>query len=151
MVHLLVVGDGIWMKKYQRIALQSGMSSQIHYLGATAQENLAAYYRAAFVTVLPSQVQESFGLGLIESLTCDTPVIASDLPGVRMLVDHGSDGFLVAPGGIDDLTRTLAEMLNLSGAARQEMGKSGRQKVVERYDWNLAGIRLENLYHQVLN
>jgi glycosyltransferase involved in cell wall biosynthesis len=93
---------------------------------------------------------EAFGLVLIESLACGTPVIASDLPGVRTVVADGRDGLLVPPTDADALAAALGLMLALPPEARQAMGAAGRAKVVERYDWRVIGARLEAIYQETL-
>jgi glycosyltransferase involved in cell wall biosynthesis len=105
----------------------------------------------ADVTVLPSTTMgEAFGLVLVESLACGTPVIASALPGVRTVVDHSTDGLLVQPGNVSDLANSLHTMLTMPTEQRHHMGMLGRHKVVTRYAWHRIGTLLETLYAEVL-
>lgn len=103
------------------------------------------------MTVLPSSPPESFGLVLVESMACGTPVIASDIPGVRTVVDHGKDGFLVEAGNVDALAAQLQRFFALDAAARQAMGAAGREKVAQTYRWQQIGRRLARLYEDVLH
>ena len=57
-------------------------------------ELLSTYYRAADVCLVPSR-SESFGLVALEAAACGTPVVASDVGGLRSLIDHGRTGYLV--------------------------------------------------------
>lgn len=149
---LLIVGDGNLRTTFERQAQRLGIGERVRFLGARAPHELPVLYSAADVTVLPSTGVESFGLVVLESLACATPVIASALPGVRTLIEGRGevDGRLVAPGDRDALTRALTELLGDPACARR-MGWRGRQKVVASYDWNVVGNRLEQLYREVLS
>jgi glycosyltransferase involved in cell wall biosynthesis len=93
---------------------------------------LRALYRAAAVTVLPSTTrEEAFGIVLIESMASGTPVIASDLPGVRTVPD-GATGRLVPPGDPTALRHAVAGMIG-DPAALAEMGRAARGRAVARY------------------
>jgi glycosyltransferase involved in cell wall biosynthesis len=112
---------------------------------------LPRYYRLAATTVLPSTTMgEAFGLVLVESLASGTPVVATDLPGVRTVVEHGSDGLLVAPGNPAALAGAIGRLTRYA-TMREVMGMRGRAKVEGRYHWALIGRRLETLYAQVLD
>jgi D-inositol-3-phosphate glycosyltransferase len=92
---------------------------------------------------------EAFGLVLVESMACGTPVIASRLPGVREVVGDGTDGLLVEPSNPADLTNAIASLLGDSDR-RLQFGSAGRQKVEQIYDWRRIGQRLEQIYIETL-
>ena len=149
-VHCVLAGDGDQKLAYERLAASLDLKDRVHFMGRVDHEDLPNLYTAADVLVLPSTLQESFGMVLIESLACGTPVIASRLPGVRTVVDDGVDGFLVNPGDPDDLGDKLERLLALPPAARLAMGAAGRRKVVAKYAWEPIGQLLEALYLQVM-
>lgn len=151
-VALIIVGAGDLRSSYQQRTAQLGLAEQVYFPGYVPDAELPDYYRLADVTILPSTTTgEAFGLVLLESLACGTPVIASNLPGVRTVVDEGRDGVLVEPGDVAALAGKLQFMLALPASERQEMGCAGRHKVEERYAWEKIGVRLEALYRQVLD
>jgi len=78
-------------------------------------------------------------------MACGKPVIASDLPGVRTVVDNGVNGFLVKPRDCDDLTTKMRYLLE-NDEVRESFGKAGRRKVEEKYSWEKIGKDLEKLY-----
>jgi glycosyltransferase involved in cell wall biosynthesis len=144
---LIVAGAGDRRDDYRRLARQLGLGRRAVFPGYAPDDRLPDYYRLADVTVLPSTTAgEAFGLVLLESLACATPVIASNLPGVRAVVADGIDGFLVAPGDAADLAARLDQLLGLPEAARRALGAAGRRKVAARYSWERVGDILEALY-----
>jgi glycosyltransferase involved in cell wall biosynthesis len=151
-VHIkaVIVGDGDLRSMYESAAASLGLAGRVHFAGRIGDQQLRDYYRLADVTVLPSiTMGEAFGLVLLESLASATPVIASNLPGVRTVVDQGVDGLLMPPGDPAALTAAIRQIL-ANEPARQAMGWRGRAKVEAQYDWHRIGGRLEDLYRELL-
>lgn len=141
-VKLLVAGDGDTRSHYEAIAAELGLAERAVFLGGIDHSALPRIYAAADLVVLPSQLQESFGLVLIEAMACGKPVVASNLPGVRSVVSDGRDGLLVRPGDVDELVAKLQMLLD-NHTRRREMGEQGRKKVEQRYSWPQVVVQLE--------
>lgn len=83
------------------------------FLGSLTPAQQTAFYRLCEVTVLPSiNSTESYGLVQVESMACGTPVIASDLPGVRVPVQMTSMGRLFPPASAPALADALIDVLD---------------------------------------
>ena len=95
-------------------------------LGALSQEELARWYRAADLLVLPSH-SEGSPLVVMEALACGTPVLATRVGGVPELIEPGTTGELVNPGQPGVLAEGLRELL-ASPAVLEGMRKSIREK-----------------------
>jgi glycosyltransferase involved in cell wall biosynthesis len=146
---LLVIGDGELRRAYEEISRDLGVASRTVFAGAIPQLRLPPYYRCADLTVLPSSPPESFGLVLIESLACGTPVVASNIPGVRAVVTNGEDGLLAEPGDVHDLAKKVGRLLDDPKRCR-EMGRRGRRNVLRCYTWTrIAGLLIQ-VYEGVL-
>lgn len=148
-IRLLVAGDGELRAGYEREARGLGIGDRTSFAGKIDHDNLPAFYRSSHVTVLPSTPPESFGLVLIESMACGTPVVASRIPGVRTVVEDGLDGLLVDSADPQALASAIDAVI-AGDERRREMGRRGRDKVVARYAWDKIGARLEAIYAQVL-
>lgn len=148
-LHVLVVGDGDQMPEYQRLAENLGLTWRVHFLGSVDHQILPRVYAAADVVILPSELQESFGLVLIEGMACGKPVIASKLPGARTVVDDGQDGLLVRPSSVDDLADKIQALLG-DPRRRREMGEQGRAKVEAKYAWPRIIPKLVRVYEDAL-
>jgi glycosyltransferase involved in cell wall biosynthesis len=146
-----IVGDGDMRAEYERRARELGLDNRVTFTGRLSDDDLRSRYQAADVTVLPSTTMgEAFGLVLVESMACGTPVIASDLPGVRSVVANGVDGYLTPPGDVVSLVASIQRMFELPIDRRMEMGMAGRRKVEQFYSWDRIGDRLEAIYIDVL-
>ncbi|MDO8599399.1 MAG: glycosyltransferase family 4 protein [bacterium] len=134
-VYLRVVGDGDLRSVYEQQTRALGIADRVEFLGSVPDSDLPSVYQNAGVLVLPSTARsEAFGVVLLEAMSSGLPVITSDLPGVRTVVDHGRTGYLVPindPGALAE--RILALAADPKRVAR--MGTMGRARVLERYQW----------------
>jgi glycosyltransferase involved in cell wall biosynthesis len=141
---LLIVGDGPLRLPLRQLAGRLGVDA--HFLGRVPDSELPALYRGARLTVLPSvNKQEAFGIALIESMACGTPVLASALPGVKEVADVG--GLTAPPGDVDALAAQLATALEPGRLAR---GAALSAKVGRLYSWDAVTDRLLEVYAEVL-
>ena len=91
---------------------------------------------------------EAFGLVLVEAMATGKPVIASDLPGVRTVVNNGKDGFLVEPKNVEDLTLKIQYLLE-NEEVRKKFGSEGKKKVEEKYSWDKIAWKLAKIYSNI--
>lgn len=83
------------------------------FLGVLPPDEMAVFFQLSEVTVLPSlNSTESFGLVQVESMACGTPVVAADLPGVRVPVRETGAGLVVPPGNAGALAQALIKILD---------------------------------------
>lgn len=148
-MHLLVIGDGELRSNYEMLATSLGIAENVVFAGKIHHHELGAYYAAADFVVLPSTPPESFGMVLIEAAACGKAVIASDIPGVRSVVDDGVTGLLASPDDLSDLAHKIECLLNDPIKCR-EYGANGLIKARTHYTWQLAAQKLEALYRDVL-
>lgn len=146
---LMIVGGGDMMQHYQELAAENQITDRVIFTGKIMHDDLPSYYAASDMLVLPSVPPESFGMVLIEAGACSRPVIASNIPGVRSVVQDQVDGFLVKPADEDDLVEKISTLI-ADANLRQQMGLAGHQKVVAKYAWPTVVSKLEEVYQQVV-
>jgi glycosyltransferase involved in cell wall biosynthesis len=105
----------------------------IDYLGEAT--DVRAFIGNADCVVLPSY-REGVPRTLMEASAMGRPIVATDVPGCREVVENGVTGFLCEVKDPDSLTQQLERMLLASHAARAEMGAAGRAKVTREFDEN---------------
>ncbi len=103
----------------------------IEYLGAAS--DVRPHIAAADCVVLPSY-REGTSRVLLEAAAMARPLVATDVPGCREVVDEGVNGFLCKARDSDDLARAMEKIAAIGPAGRAAMGKAGRQKVVCEFD-----------------
>ena len=78
--------------------------------------------------VLPSY-REGLSRVLLETASMAKPIITTNVPGCKEVVDHGVNGYLCKPRNINDLVSKMELMINLSDEKRKIMGENGRKKL----------------------
>ncbi len=143
----VIVGRG---EEGERLkALAKDLGDRITFCGHVSRQALLRLYRTSTVLVLPSFTRlEAFGVVLLEAMASETPVIASRIPGVEDVVGDG--GMLVKPRDPLELARAITNMLDDPKKART-MGKNGRRRVEQNYDWKVVARQVVDVYKDVLD
>jgi glycosyltransferase involved in cell wall biosynthesis len=150
---VLVVGpyqNVVGEERYARrvMALVEPLQEHWSFLGVISPAEMTAFFQESEVTVLPSlNSTESFGMVQVESLVCNTPVIASDLPGVRVPVSQTGSGLVVPVADAEALAQAILNVLEDPDRYRGEPEALTRLStpaaVAEEYEkiFELAGDR----------
>jgi D-inositol-3-phosphate glycosyltransferase len=124
-----------------------GLEPQTIFTGRVSQEDLPSYYAAADVCVVPSYY-EPFGLVAIEAMAAGTPVIASEVGGLRHTVVHNRTGLLVPPRNVEALGAALGEILS-QPEKLQSLGRAGREWVESRFSSGAVAGQVLSLYQSL--
>jgi glycosyltransferase involved in cell wall biosynthesis len=109
--HLDVLGEENYARKLEPLIQRLG--NHWTFLGILPSDEWAVFFHEAEVTVLPSiNSTEAFGMVQIESMTSGTPVIATDLPGIRQPILITGMGIIVPPRSSDALAQALITILD---------------------------------------
>lgn len=120
---LLLAGDGPARADLVDLARELGIAHRVCFLGAVRQQDLLHLYRHARIVVLPSR-REGFGLTLAEAGASGAVRVATNIPGVREIIEHGVTGFLAEPESPKSLADTLWQALSLSPERRRRIQRS---------------------------
>lgn len=143
-VHLVRVG-GPFTADQEQMTRDLGLADRISVLPRLDDRLLAAVYRRATLTVLPSD-REGFGLPVIEALACGAPVLASDLPALREV--GGPAAAFCAPGDREAWARN-ARSLILERTERRDQFATRRARGVVwagRFTWARFAAELTGVY-----
>ncbi|MHB1261991.1 MAG: glycosyltransferase family 4 protein [Thermoplasmatota archaeon] len=140
---LYIVGEGPAGPALR--AQAKALRLDVQFLGRVPDEQLPPLYRGARLTVLPSiNAQECFGISVVESMACGTPVVASRLPGVAEVASMG--GLLADPGDPVSLARHLKGALTPGVLPK---GRALASLAHATYSWDAVTDRLEAVYREI--
>lgn len=140
---LVVAGSGFDSESVMNSA-SPGLRDSITVAGYVSNEELPAYYAAADLFCAPALGGESFGIVLLESNACGTPVVASDIPGYSAVVRQTGGGVLFKRGDPESLAAALIDLL-ADDRKRRKLAEAGLENVQE-YSWERLAGRLESVY-----
>ena len=141
---LVVVGDGPLWKHYQRVARGH---PDITFVGAVLRER-PSYYAHSTVYACPT-TRASFGVTLLESMACETPIVCSDILGFRDVVKHEREALMVPRGDVGALADALVRLLEDETLCAR-LGKRGR-RAAEQYAWPRVTAAVLDVYTAVLS
>ncbi len=117
------------------------------FLGILQQSEFAAFFKLCDVTVLPSlNSTESFGMVQVESMLSGTPVVASDLPGVRQPTQTTGMGLTFPPGDADKLAAALLQVLRNPADYTRD-----RASVLAQYSSEVVSAKYENIFAKIIS
>lgn len=129
--------------KYKEI-LKTNKNTRIKYLGRS--NDVREEISQVDCIVNPSY-HEGMSNVLLEGAAMGKPLIASDIPGCKEIIDDGINGFLFEVKNVNDLENKIIKFINLSNEKKVNMGIQSRKKVVKEFDRKIV----VNEYMKVIN
>lgn len=125
--HFIIIGDGPEREFIQQRIASHGIASQVHLLGTRSdtQRLLAAMDLFALTSH-----NEANPVSILEALSCQVPVVATNVGSVKESVQEERTGCLVEPGNVAQFKDRVVSLLS-NPSLRQQYGEIGRQYVVE--------------------
>ena len=137
---LVIVGQGPEHKALITLAQQLGVAERTRFLNNMPQPQLSEHYSAADVLALGSQ-REGWPNVLLEAMACGTPVVATDVGGVREIVASAAAGRVVAERTVDAFAQGLQDLLAVPPDRTQTCAYAAS------FDWESIALR----YYDVLS
>jgi|GEM_PF-349848 len=111
------------------------------------EKELSLVYSALDIFILPS-LEDNLPNTILESLSCQTPIIAFDTGGIRDIVSQ-ENGILVEKSNTSSLSNAILELVN-NKKLREEKGKRGRELIVKNYQIETQAKRYLELYQELI-
>jgi glycosyltransferase involved in cell wall biosynthesis len=117
-------------------------SDTVVLTGLLSNDELLEFYSMIDVLVLPSvDPLESFGIVQVEALLCGTPVLATNLPGVRVVIEQTGFGRLVEPNNAEDLAKKIISIKeNPPEIDRGKLEQFGLERTINQYEQLFGGV-----------
>jgi phosphatidylinositol alpha-1,6-mannosyltransferase len=146
-ISLTIVGDGPHVVRLKTKALDLGISDSVRFAGRLDRESLRREFAGADAFVLPS-LWEGQGIVFLEAMASGLPIVATRIPGVEGMLEHGVNALLVPPRDPVTLAGAMLELAR-SRELRSRLSSEGLKRV-KRFDWNQLVGEVISLYASVL-
>jgi phosphoheptose isomerase len=130
------------------LAREKDVAEHVSFVGHRFGEDLRLYYSAADVFVT-TPWYEPFGITPLESMACGTPVVGSNVGGIKFTVRDGETGYLVEPHNPGALAERLAHLYQ-NPRLRSLIGAKAVNRVNDLFTWDRVANTLINLYQDIL-
>lgn len=134
-----------WLTKK---AIADNRLKNLIFIKKVDTQTLIELYSACDIFVFPS-FAESFGLVMVEAMSCERPAIGSKITSLSEIVEEGSTGLLFPPGNSKKLAESIALLLS-DPLLRKKMGQRARNRAVKFYDRRVMAEYSVNSYNKVL-
>lgn len=131
----------------QKLAARLGIADLVRFRPPVGQEELADWYRAASVLVMPSY-SESFGLVAVEAQACGTPVVAASVGGLPVAVRDGVSGFLIDGHDPGEYARALRRFVD--DPTRADRMGAAAARHARRFGWSATAATTVDVYTDAL-
>ncbi len=144
--HLLLVGSGgldihNCEPELREFVESSGLTQSVTFTGAV--NNVQTYLQVADIFVFPTK-RESFGLSLVEAMSCGLPAISTGVGGVADIVRDSENAIVVAPDSASELEGALRRLIGEPYLGRR-LGSAARQTVLNHYSTDSVADKYSKL------
>ncbi len=151
-VRYLIVGGGQDSDRLASLVRDLKVEENVFMTGKVPGGDLPRYYAACDVFVHPNRIEgvdlEGFGIVFLEAAATERVTIGGDSGGVPEAIAQNKTGLLVSGTDVNELASAM-ERLITSPQLREEMGKRGRQRVLEGFTWDAAAAKMAAALHEV--
>ncbi len=146
-IKLIVYGYGELKPKLEK--LSDSLHIDAGFPGFIKYEDVPEVINSMDIICIPSiDNSESFGVSAVEAMACERPLVVSNVDGLREVVIHEKTGLIVKKEDPEAIAVALLRLINDNSMAI-ELGKNGRKRVLEMYDWNDNVKHMLEIYEQI--
>lgn len=140
--HPLKIAGPVWgQEEYWKTKIKPHLSKNIAYQGMINQKQLVSLYQKAKALLMPTLLEESFGLVMAESMACGTPAIGFNRGAVPEVIKHNKTGFVV---------NNEKEMIEAVGKIDKIKREDCRQRVEKKFSLQVMVDGYEKIYQKIL-
>jgi glycosyltransferase involved in cell wall biosynthesis len=149
-IDLIVIGKPQPKGRVASALERLGLTDIVTTITGVSDEDLARLYGEAEIAIVPS-LYEGFSLPAIEAMSCAVPVVATTGGALPEVVGvSGETGLLVEPNNPDALVEAIGRLLD-DAPLRERLGAAGRQRVIDRFTWQVTARGTAACYDAILN
>lgn len=147
---LKIYGDGGIKNQLKNLCEQLNIEQQVKFEGYIPNTEVPKVLNEMDIFCVGSILDsESFGVAAVEAMSCQIPVIASDADGFKEVIIDKETGYIVPKKDEKIMAERMYELM-INDEKRKSMGKKGRERVEQLYNWDNNVENMEQIYKKIM-
>ena len=147
-IGLIFIGDGEEKSRLKNRAEELGIGKKVFLLGRVEYNLIPTFMHYSDILILPS-IEEGVGRVLLEAMSLNLPIVASNVGGIPLVIDNNKDGLLFEVGDIESLKDKVLFLLN-DPTSSKDMAKVAHKKFLENYEYEISMKKFIYMYKSIL-
>lgn len=147
-IGLIFIGDGEEKSRLKSRAEELGIGKKVFLLGRLEYNLIPTFMHYSDILILPS-IEEGVGRVLLEAMSMNLPIVASNVGGIPLLIDNNKDGLLFDVGDIEALKEKVLFLVH-DPTFSKEMAKVAHQKFITNYEYEVSMDMFLDMYKSIL-
>ena len=118
------------------------LEDKITFTSGVSEEEIVNLYHNSDIAVIPS-LYEGFGFGAGEAMACGIPLISTDSGGLKQVI--GDSALKIKSGSVKEIEESIIKLFN-EEEIRKELGRKGRERMEEHFDWEISAKAYIDLF-----
>lgn len=145
-ISLWIIGTGSLEAELRQVLRP--FHERIKWIGNVSPEEVLQFLSQTYLLIHPPMAEPQ-GRVVLEAHANETPVVASDIPGLNEYIEHGKNGFLFPPGNTEKASSYINRLFQQPDLARQ-LGRHGKEQVENNYTWRKIAQQTSRTYQELI-
>ncbi len=145
-LHCVIVGEGELRHNIETLITKHEIQDRVHLTGF--KEDVLSWYRSMDIIVFPSRF-EGLPLSVIEAAYASKPIVATNIGGIKEIIQNEVSGLLVPPVDPLALAKAIRKLLENPSLALK-LGRSAQTSVTDRFNIRKCGVRTMKMYRDLV-
>ena len=148
-IRMYIYGDGSKKKYLEQLIIDNNLKNIVFLKGKISNSLVPKALNEFDIFCATSVIDsESFGVAVVEAMSCELPVVATDVDGFKEVMIENKTGYLVQRKNIDKIAEALQKLVE-NPEDRSKMGIEGRKRVEENYNWVDNVKKMKKIYEKL--
>ncbi len=143
---LTVIGKSPKKSKLNKLIDDLNLEDKITFTSGVSEEEIVNLYHNSDIAVIPS-LYEGFGFGAGEAMACGIPLISTDSGGLKQVI--GDSALKIKSGSVKEIEESIIKLFN-EEEIRKELGRKGRERMEEHFDWEISAKAYIDLFEGLI-
>ncbi len=147
--HLLIIGDGPFMKEAERRSLELALANRVHFLGQFLRKQYVNYIALGDIFIQLNARTSGMGQSLFEAMAQEKIVIGSEFSPISHFIEDKKQGYLIRPGEKEKLTQLIIKSFEKADETLA-LGQNARNKIIQNFDRKALASHACQAFYQII-